>query len=442
MIVRTSAAAALIAAGTIVSAGNVPSPVDVLPADPLAAFATETEDPAADLAGLLDLLGRFGGPVGGTLDELIGALGHSAGVAFEEELLAQMGPRIAVAIDLPPFDFAMLALQTHESRAVSAIPGRTGIFCELRDADRFERALRALLALSDGSISRGADGVVVKSLPVWIAPLDPEGGDATRSTVDLFYRIRGSRFVMGFDREWVSHALEGGKRKGLRGGEDFARVFAELDEGAGRFTYLNLPQIRDYVLHSEILTAVLQTTDETAGLFDTLTRGDVMQVGLGSTSRRTRGGTRTTSFGPDWVVGPVFAGGLAAALALPAMVAASPTGDGEETARSIKSIAGACESFSRDTRRYPRSSGWVPVERIAAFLEPVHIIDLPRIDEWDNPILYWSDGVTYRILSTGRDGTMERDWSEQSTPELAVPTTGDMVFADGRFVALPPTASN
>ena len=111
-----------------------------------------------------------------------------------------------------------------------------------------------------------------------------------------------------------------------------------------------------------------------------------------------------------------------------------------QTASIIRSIAVACEGFSHDTDFYPGpTEGWVTVESIAGFLEPVYIGDLPRIDAWSQPILYWSDGRSYRIVSLGADGRMDRDWNgvRQPTRTAAERTEADIVFADGRFLVAP-----
>ena len=109
----------------------------------------------------------------------------------------------------------------------------------------------------------------------------------------------------------------------------------------------------------------------------------------------------------------------------------------DHTVERIETIAEACEGFSTDTHTYPPTQGWVPVERIAFYLEPVYVASLPRVDAYDNPILYWSDGSSYRIISTGRDGQMDRDWSALSEPTASGDPEGDIVFGDGQFLVVP-----
>ena len=64
---------------------------------------------------------------------------------------------------------------------------------------------------------------------------------------------------------------------------------------------------------------------------------------------------------------------------------------------------------------------------------------MPKVDGWGNPILYWSDGESYRIVSRGKDGAEDRDWSEWN-PDSKQQTqsfNSDIVFANGEFTAYP-----
>ena len=77
------------------------------------------------------------------------------------------------------------------------------------------------------------------------------------------------------------------------------------------------------------------------------------------------------------------------------------------------------------------------MDSLAAYLDPVYIGELPRQDAWQNPLLYWSDGGSYRIISTGSDGQMDRDWSAIAGPAAGQPTlAGDIVYGDGRLMVV------
>jgi hypothetical protein len=163
-----------------------------------------------------------------------------------------------------------------------------------------------------------------------------------------------------------------------------------------------------------------------------------MGTGLGSTSVAMASGVRTTHYGPEWSSGGAVATSLLAAVAIPGFMRSADRGRSQETVAQLRAIAQACEQFSDDAAVYPGpTEGWVPVEKIAVYLEPVYIATLPRTDGWRNPILYWSDGGTYRIISTGKDGKMERDWSGRVEPRTAPDADGDIVFADGELLVHP-----
>ena len=79
------------------------------------------------------------------------------------------------------------------------------------------------------------------------------------------------------------------------------------------------------------------------------------------------------------------------------------------------------------------------MSKIAIYLEPVYIGQLPRTDAWHNPILYWSDGGSYRILSRGKDGMIDRDWTATFQNLTALGLDGDIVIGDGRLLSYPPS---
>jgi len=153
---------------------------------------------------------------------------------------------------------------------------------------------------------------------------------------------------------------------------------------------------------------------------------------------RLDGGVRTTNFGPSWLSGAAISSGFLAALALPSVLATADRGRSRQTAQDIRAIADACEGFSTDSSSYPGpTAGWVPVEEIARYLEPVYIGHLPRTDGWQNPILYWSNGGSYRVMSTGGDGHMDRDWTSAREPSAPTTIGSDIVFGDGRMLSEP-----
>ena len=69
--------------------------------------------------------------------------------------------------------------------------------------------------------------------------------------------------------------------------------------------------------------------------------------------------------------------------------------------------------------RTDNSDGWVPV------------------DGWGYYYVYWSDGRNYLLVSPGRDGEYERDWSRGLEGGPFTGFDADIVYEDGRFVTYP-----
>jgi hypothetical protein len=392
-----------------------------LPADPLAVIALSSDDLARRLdeaAGLLSLLGEAtaDGAAGGSLERLEWEEGFSLA-----EVLAAIGPEVALSIDLPPIDIAVAAVQYAPAEAPGVLLSRSGLVAGIRDPARLARAL--------GGVRLGSEPHAVRFS--W----KREGGV---SGMTLFVAVRGSAMFVGFSRAWILERLaEEPAPSSLTEGADFQRVFAHLDREPTSLTYVNLPRLRELIDGSTAVAAALRTDGQVRRLLGPLLDPETMALGVGSTSTSVGGGARTTSFGPAWMTGPAVSGGLLAALAVPSLLAAVDGDRERDTLADIRTIALACEGFSSHARRYPGpTDGWVAVDDLAVFLEPIYIAALPRTDAWDRPLLYWSDGTRYRILSTGGDGRMDRDWSSVSEPVRSA-RHGDIVFGDGRVLVVP-----
>ncbi len=99
---------------------------------------------------------------------------------------------------------------------------------------------------------------------------------------------------------------------------------------------------------------------------------------------------------------------------------ASPRVEGKDANRvrtameNIRQIAIAIESFAVDNNRYPRPDR--TTDSVGPYrLGPVASIqralasggkDLPVVDPWGNPYLYWSSGQDYVLVCQGSDGTL------------------------------------
>ena len=116
-------------------------------------------------------------------------------------------------------------------------------------------------------------------------------------------------------------------------------------------------------------------------------------------------------------------------------------GKQRRTQADIRSIGIVFEAFALDNDVYPGDpvTQMEPVSKILPQAQPVYIRTLPLTDGWGNPFRYWTDGVTYRIASAGRDGVFETDYSTHpGTGEFdPADLDRDIVFGNGEFEQWP-----
>lgn len=402
-----------------------------LPRDPLAVVAGRLDDPDEALESLSAALA-----LGGTaLDvrRLLEGLESSMGFPVRERLLTALGPEWALVIDLPPVDHAVARMDGSGAQLVSVLLSRVGLVVGVRDEAATRAAASALLdALGIAPVDEGEG---LWRIRVRTATSPAAGADE----FGVVYGIARGRLAVGLSREWVVAMLdERGPGQSLEHGADFARVFVHLDPDARQWMYLNLPQARRLLGESVILRGLLGGTPAGRVRVEEALRGSWMDVGLGVSSVVVDGGLRTSSFGPRGLASGLLAGGVAAVAGLPTLLRSTDQHRALETLEDMERIAGACERFSTDAAGYPGpTDGLWPVERIAAYLEPIYLHTLPRHDAWNNPILYWSDGSSYRLVSTGQDGAMDRDWTRPGPIEIPQGPASDIVFDTGRVVVGP-----
>jgi len=411
-----------------------------LPRDPLMVLGLWLEDPARDLESVLLLGGPIAGP--GVLGApVVPPAGAPPGpfAAIRAEVLASLGSEVVLWIDVRSIDDATLAFRVSPASGLASLLGQVGVVARVRDAGRLDRALRQFATGLGGKVEV-TEGLVRLGVPL-PAPA-PESGapaPAAAAEVDLFYRIREGRAALGFAREWVEAALaprSEGQR--LVDGEDWRAVFSELDPDPSDLVYINLPRLMRKVEASQLAQLLLRANPDVRAVADRFLTPEGLRMGVGSTSVRTGRGVRTRNFGPSWMSGTALSTGSLVALAAPQVALSIDRGRARRTALDVEAIAQACDRFSSTARAYPGpTEGFVPIERIAVQLEPVYIAELPRTDAWRNPILYWSDGGSYRVISTGRDGRMDQDWSAVVDPAPPGGPEGDIVFGDGRQIAAP-----
>ncbi len=376
--------------------------------DPLFVAAAHMTDPAADIERLVVsvaalLSGERGAAVTDLWDKFRGRSTAAPGGTF----LAELGPDVVFALDLPPID-PLIASLGDIRQLPTALLGRSGLLASVRNPERAEAALRAALGFLGAEFSV-EDGLVVARIPLGGATDDLS--ETKPNWLVLYYATRGDRLALGASAPWVVASLAGrppGER--LSDGADFARVAAHIDAAPTSLVYANLPKLRELVRGSRILQAALGDQLGFDGWKEQILSGELLGVGAGSSIVKLDDGSRAVTFGPSWLSGGALVGAVisaAAATGAPRDVEAPRV---DQTVSHLEAIAAACEAFSADARVYPGpTEGWVPVERIAGFLEPVYIGALPRLDGWRNPILYWSDGVRFRVLSRGRDGALDPD---------------------------------
>jgi len=408
-----------------------------LPRDPMMVLGIRLEHPEDAFHRLLAAVGRFSPP---TFDDgaavAVGAIDPGLAEVLYAELLPRIDSEVVLSIDFPPLDEVVSVLQYAEGEALSSFLGRVGLLARVRDPEGVDRALSRMIGEFGGEIV-SRDQLVESALPVGIVAADGSSPGAPR--LSLFHALRDDRLALGFSRDWVLAAL-GPRPAGERliDGEDFARVFAHLDPQPSELTYLNLPRLHAYINESQVARMVIEANADFRDFVTRFMTRETMSVGMGSTTVVRDRGVRTANFGPPWLSGTAVSSGFLAAAALPNLLVALDRGKTQRTMVDIQAIARACEGFSADSQGYPGPTrGWVPVEKIATFLEPVYIERLPLTDGWENPILYWSDIGSYRILSTGRDGRVDRDWTRNLEPVVAAGQDADIVFGDGKLIAGP-----
>ncbi len=406
-----------------------------LPRDPLLLLAISEEELSSKLEAAMAWLARARSH--STETSALADFEKRVGISLGRDLLARIGPEIAVAVDLPPLDGAAVALRISDVDGYQQLLSRTGVLAGVRDEKALGEALRRIFEVLSGVPPEGED--VLASRVSLSAFTGASTEHASGPGVTFHYGIQNGRLALGFSPDWVRAALADREEAARVGsGEDYRKVFAHLDRQPHSRTYVNLPKLRQLVSESQIVAALIESNPGVRQFLGPLMDSGVMSVGLGSTSVVVSGGVRTTYFGPPWMSGTAASSGLLAALAVPTILVAADRNKSRETLADMQSIAAACAGFSTDVRSYPGpTQGWVPVESVAAFLEPIYIATLPRTDAWDNPILYWSNGASYRILSMGPDGQIDQDWSGVTEPTTSAQQVGDIVVADGRVLVLP-----
>ena len=117
----------------------------------------------------------------------------------------------------------------------------------------------------------------------------------------------------------------------------------------------------------------------------------------------------------------------------------SERGSQKRSMADIRSIAVCFEAYKIDNDALPGAptAGWVEVTEIREHVEPVYIRTLPLEDAWGNPFWIWSDGERYFIVSHGRDGERDADYSVVEPAGKRSSFNSDIVMSDGQFLQWP-----
>lgn len=114
-------------------------------------------------------------------------------------------------------------------------------------------------------------------------------------------------------------------------------------------------------------------------------------------------------------------------------------GKQKRTMADARSIATVFEAYRIDNNALPGepTGEFVPVETIRNAVQPIYIRELPVEDAWGNPFWIWHDGNSYRIVSAGRDGIVDEDYSTTEGAGATTTFNSDIVMGDGIFIQWP-----
>jgi general secretion pathway protein G len=405
--------------------------LDHIASDPLIVMAAGETSFDEVYQGWMEMLGRFGSDETRVMAESgLAEWEQKVGCSVRDELLARIGPEYAVVLDLPPVDRLMEAM-SGGPRAAGGVLTNLGILATVNEPESLDGCLRKVLGFAEASIVE-EDGLVR-------ADLGPPG----EAPFSIYYGFKGDIFALGVSPAFVRASLEPrsvGQR--LVDGRDFSAVFKHLDRRATTLSYLNLPKAREMVNESAFLQGMIDRDPESSRIIRALMAPEYSGTGMGTTAVKVEGGVRTTYFASSGIsqsIGGTAITGIVAAIAIPNFLNAIDRGKQKRTMADIRSAATAMEAYAVDNNAYPGpTDGWVPLAELTEWLSPIYIRQLPDVDGWGNTMLAWSDGEHYRIVSPGKDGELERDWSGDLGDGAATSLyTADIVFFDGQFIAWP-----
>jgi len=400
-----------------------------LPRDPLLAFAVHGDNGAAIYDAILARVRHFVPDEDESkVDEGLSKVDEELGFSLRDDLLAYLGPEVAFALDMPPIDSAFAAMMSEAPDSLTTVLGRIGLWIQVSDPAPVDRALRTLFTKAEFAVAE-EDGLVR------LTAKTGQGGPE----VHLYYVFAEGMLAMGFDPARV-RAMTGKVEAtdSIRFGEDFKEVFAHLDRDATTVVYVNLPRLQTLLRESQFVQGALQESEETQPVAALIADPEIASSGWGMSAVEIGKGARMVSYGPAWMSSGAGTLGIVSAIAVPNLLKAMQTGPGKRTMADMRTIGTSIEGFAIDNERYPEpTDGWVGIEVLVQDLEPVYVAELPKVDGWGNPYRFWSDGVKYRIVSSGKDGVTTRDWRGDIEEQPIDMDDDDLVFGDGMFYVYP-----
>lgn len=413
-------------------AAKAPMPqMDVLahvPKDPLLVWVYDDETLGAGYDAIMAQIERF--VPAEDREEFQKALNEAdaeLGVSVRNDLLNRIGPEMAVVLDLPPLDSLMgLAMNPSPEMIDQSLRG-VGLIAQVREPQALERALQTALAsmeLSPVALDGGG----------WKVPMPTEvgleqGGDNAPQPA-LYWQISGNWLTLGAGPSWLSssaRALPEDAR--LSAGTDFRRVMSHLGGDAYSLFYLNLPKLAQLVSGSAMVQGALSGEPEMQKVVSWLV-DEELTVGAAQVAVKVDGGVRSTSFGPEILSG-LFTSGIIAALVVPNFVEALEQARVKRTRADLQTAGQALMDHWSEHDALPTSEGWVDLSEVAEQVGG----DIPVEDGWKSSLRYWSNGERYVIVSPGKNGEVDRDWSQPVDEDTDTSGTDDVVHSDGFFLA-------
>ena len=141
--------------------------------------------------------------------------------------------------------------------------------------------------------------------------------------------------------------------------------------------------------------------------------------------------------------------GILAAIAIPNLLNALQRGKQKRTMSDMRNLAIAIESYNVDNNQYPTATTCPTFPTSYSgltsgsftLLKPTYIAQPPYQDGWQQQLGYavGSNGQSYTIVSTGRDGKFGPNVLSSGGPGCGTTTdfNADIVYSNGTFIAYP-----